>query len=180
MNIKSIFSVMVLFAGFLSVSANAELIASATYTKPGCHWQFMEGGWTGNPNDYTHRYEIFALSCSGQYVASKTNVLRQNVVQTCHIALVNSTSYTLTSSSCTAYQIHTSATSSSSSSSAGAPGTCPNSGIVITTICANSLSSQGAQQFIAEQCGACGATYTNLGGQAPCHQQNPLIRVTCK
>ncbi len=164
-----------LSAGF-ALAQQGELVISQNYIKPGCsNWEFKEAGGTGAPSGgvYPRSYQIFGVTCNGSPVAKKTQLFYENgSLHSCRIDLINTTGYTLSSSSCASFEVRVSVPQPVCST--------PNSGLVILTACGNSLGSQGAQQYIAQQCGACGPSYRTIGAQGSCSQTNPLVEVKCK
>jgi len=90
-----------------AIAAPGDLISSASYTKPGCGWQFAGAGSTGNPSDPTHRYEAHLLECGTTYVAQKTILSSTNnpAAYSCAISLRTAPVHTLSSSNCTTYEI---------------------------------------------------------------------------
>lgn len=173
--LTSILFVTGMYTGFASAQ-QGELIVSQNYIKSGCTgWEFREGGPTGGtPGDqYPRSYQVHTVSCNGGYVVRKTQLFYGNgSLYSCRIDLINTTGYTLSSSSCTSFEVR-----------AYVPApvcTTPNSGMVVATACGNSLTTQAATQYIAEQCGACGASFRTLGAQGSCSINNPLVEVKCK
>lgn len=112
MKLRSLLLAGITFFGVFAGSAFAqqgELIASQNYIKPGCvGWVFLESG-PGHAGDPTHRYEAYSLTCNGVYVASKTITLRNNVLETCNINLLETTTYTLNATPCAGFEIRTKA-----------------------------------------------------------------------
>ena len=113
MKLPSFIAVLFTCAGLYSGSVSAqqgELIISPTYIKAGCTgWEFKEGGSTGAPSgSYPRSYRIFAVSCDGGYVAKKTQLFYENGVQhSCSIELMNTSTYVLSSNSCTSFEVRT-------------------------------------------------------------------------
>jgi hypothetical protein len=101
------------FAGSASAQ-QGELIISPSYIKTGCTgWEFKEGGKTGGTGDplQPHSYQVFAVSCNGGYVARKTQLLYSNgSLFRCEIALIDTTTYTLSNTSCTSFEVRTKVT----------------------------------------------------------------------
>jgi hypothetical protein len=102
-----------LFSGFASAQ-QGELIISQSYIKAGCTgWEFKEGGGVGTTGEpqYPKTYQVFAVSCNGGYVARKTQLFYGNgSLYSCNIALMDTTTYTLSSTSCTSFEVRTKVT----------------------------------------------------------------------
>ncbi len=102
-----------LFSGFASAQ-QGELIISQSYIKAGCSgWEFREGGGVGSTGEpqYPKTYQVFTVSCNGGYVARKTQLFYGNGnLYSCNIALMDTTTYTLSSTSCTSFEVRTKVT----------------------------------------------------------------------
>lgn len=110
--------VAMVFAGFSLFSGAAmaqqgELIVSPSYIKPGCgSWELKESGSIGStPGSIAPtNYKIYALACNGGYIVQKSISFYSNGTHaTCAIILLNSTSYTLTTSQCSSFEVRTAA-----------------------------------------------------------------------
>lgn len=109
---------VMVFAGFSFFSGAAmaqqgELIVSPGYIKPGCgSWEFKEGGSIGSTpgSNAPASYQIYALACNGGYIVQKSVTLYSNGAQaSCTIILLNNTSYTLTGSQCSSFEVRAAA-----------------------------------------------------------------------
>ncbi|PUA27991.1 MAG: hypothetical protein B0W54_15935 [Cellvibrio sp. 79] len=115
--LKKILSGVLLVSGLFSGFASAqqgELIVSQSYIKAGCTgWEFREGGGVGTTGEpqYPKTYRVDIVSCNGGHVVRKVQLFYGNgSLYSCNVALLDTDAYTLSSTSCTSFEVRTKVT----------------------------------------------------------------------
>lgn len=104
MKVKSVLASLVLLAGAQatpSLAQSGELIATATYVKPGCGWQLIAthtGGFGGGgPSGPLYEYH---LKCGAEFVAFRLQSVTGTSPSGCYTSNYNQSIFTLSGDLC--------------------------------------------------------------------------------
>lgn len=151
---KLFLSLLLGLLGVLSISANAELIASNNYTKPGCSWNFISSN--NNPYQPVHTYRLMCSGVSGAIASRNQGVPTYYVPNPACTIVSPAAGYTLTGSTCSNYSINT--------ATAPTPTACQLSGKAGDYVTSASSSGVvGAAQTTSAYCSPCGYYSTHVG-----------------